>query len=42
MHSEAGSYTPVPAPSDSVPICYDQCRPAGTFRDFSDRRPADI
>jgi len=42
MHSEAGSYTPVPAPSDSVPICYDQCRPAGTFRDFSDRHPADI
>ena len=27
---------------DSVPICYDQCRPAGAFRDFSDRRPADI
>ena len=42
MHSEAGSYTPVPTPSDSVPICYDQCRPAGTFRDFSDRHPADI
>mgnify|MGYP007122904648 CR=1 FL=1 len=27
---------------DSVPICYDQCRQAGTFRDFSDRHPADI